>query len=68
MVDAAVGDEQLGADVLDRDVVRRVVRLLPDVERTGGVRDHVAAEVRPHALGTRLYTNSSTHALDYTVQ
>ena len=42
--DAAVRRE-LGADVGERDVVGRVLRLLPDEERPSGVGDELAAEV-----------------------
>ncbi len=50
---AAVGDE-LGADVLQRDVVRGVVGDLPDEDRARGVRDDRAAEERADALGPGL--------------
>jgi len=68
VIDAAVGLEQLGADVVNRDVVGRVVRLLPHVQRPGGVGDQLAAQIRPHPLGAGLGSYLSAHQLDYTVQ
>src|SRR3954471_4911091 len=55
---AAVRLEQLAADVREREVVGRVVRLLPDEQRPRGIGHDLAAEIRAHPLGALLDPDS----------
>jgi hypothetical protein len=50
----AVRDEQITAHVRDRDVVLRVVRPLPHIQRPGGVEHPLAGQERPDAARHRL--------------
>ena len=57
--DAAVGGKELRSDVGGREVVGRVVRLLPDEERVRRVGDELAAEVCPDAFRSALDADAS---------
>src|SRR5262249_48607617 len=59
--DGAVRHEQLRTNVVDRDVVRRVVGLLPDKERPCRVGDELARDVGADAL--RAVLDADTAAL-----
>jgi hypothetical protein len=61
VVDAAVRREELAADVSGREVVGRVGGLLPDEQRTGCVRDQLAAEVGTDPLRAVLDAHASSH-------
>jgi hypothetical protein len=61
--DAAAVRPQRSANVGKREVVRRVVRHLPDEERPDGVGDDLAAEECAHALGAVLQPDTATGRL-----
>src|SRR5262249_45117034 len=56
-----VGREQFRADVVEGEIIGRVVGLLPDEQRLGCVGDEFAAEVGADPLGAVLEADASPH-------